>query len=191
MVQRRLQAFKTGGPMPTQKKIDTVADLRDRLLRATIVVSADYRGLSVKDMDQMRRRLRAGGLEVKVVKNTLLRLAAQEADRSALMGIVEGPTALALAYGDFIGAAKALTEYAQGAPPTFALRGAFLDGQGVSPADLGDLVRLPPRPVMLARLLGLLDAPLQELSLLLQSALSELPALIEARARQLESSQPP
>ena len=188
--------------MPTQKKIDTVADLRDRLLRATIVVSADYRGLSVKDMDQMRRRLRAAGLEVKVIKNTLLRLAAQEADRSALMGIVEGPTALALAYGDFIGAAKALTEYAQGAPPTFALRGAFLDGQVVSPADLGDLVRLPPRPVMLARflgqlqsplagLLGLLDAPLQELSLLLQSALSELPALIEARARQLESSQPP
>jgi len=188
--------------MPTQRKIDSVADLRDRIQRATLVVSADYRGLLVKEMDQLRRRLRAAGLEVKVVKNTLLRLAAQDAGQPDLVGIVEGPTALAFSYGDFIDAAKAITEYAQTAPPTFALRGGFLDGQVVSPADLRELVRLPPKPVLLAQilgqlqsplaaLLGLLDAPLRELSLLLQSALGELPGLIEARARQLESAQPP
>ena len=186
--------------MPTQRKIESVADLRDRIARATLVVSADYRGLLVKDMDQLRRRLRAAGIEVKVVKNTLLRLAAQDAGQPDLVRIVEGPTALAFSYGDFIEAAKAITEYAQGAPSTFALRGGYLDGQVVSPADLRELVRLPPRPVLLAQilgqlqsplagLLGLLDAPLQELSLLLQSALSELPGLIEARARQLEMSQ--
>lgn len=185
--------------MPTQKKIDTVADLRERLQRATIVVSADYRGLLVKEMEQLRRRLRSSGIEVRVIKNSLLRLAAQEADRPDLMRIVEGPTALALSYGDFMEAAKAITEYAQTAPPTFALRGAFLDGQLLSSSDLRDLTRIPPKPVILAQiagrlqsplagLLGLLDAPLQELSLLLHSALSELPGLIEARARQLEAS---
>ncbi len=186
--------------MPTQKKIDTVASLRERLQRASIVVSADYRGLTVKEMDQLRRRLRAGGVEVTVVKNTLLRLAAQEAGRPDLMRIVEGPTAVAFSYGDFIDAARVLAEYAQSAPPTFALRGAFLDGQLLSAADLRDLPRIPPKPVLLAQflgqlqsplagLLGLLDTPLRELSLLLQAALSELPGLIESRARQMEQSQ--
>lgn len=185
--------------MPTQKKIDTVADLKDRIQRATITIAADYRGLRVQEMDQLRRRLRAAGLELRVIKNTLLNLAAQEAGHPDLMRIVEGPTALALAYADAIEAAKALTEYAQTAPPTFALRGAYLDGQVVSAADLRDLVRLPARPVMLAQILGqlqgplaelvgLLDSPLNELSLLLQNALAELPGLIEARARQLEAT---
>jgi len=186
--------------MPTQKKIEAVADLRDRLERATMVVSSDFRGLTVKEMDQMRRRLRAGTMEVKVIKNTLFRLAAQQAGQPGLAGMVEGPTALAFVYGDPLEAAKALTEYAQSAPPSFVLRVAFLDGQFISLQDLRELVRLPPKPIMLAQLLGqlqsplagllgLLEAPLQELSLLLQSALSELPGLIVARARQLEESQ--
>lgn len=185
--------------MPTQKKIATVAELKERLERATLVVSADYRGLRVQEMDQVRRRLRAAGLELRVVKNTLLRLAAQEAGRPDVMRIVEGPTALALGYDDPVEAAKALMEAAQGAPPTFALRAAFLDGQVVSQADLRELVKLPPRSVMMAQLLGylqsplaemvgLLESPLQELSSLLQSALGELPGLLEARARQLEGA---
>ncbi len=185
--------------MPTQKKIDSVADLRDRLQRASLVAGADYRGLTVKEMDLLRRRLRAAGLEVKVIKNTLLRLAADEAGHPGVVRLAEGPTALAFSYGEIIEAAKALSEYAQGAPAGFTLRGAYLDGQVVSAEDLRELVGLPPRPVMLAQVLGqlqsplaaflgLLDAPLQELSLLLQAALSELPGLIEARARQLESA---
>ena len=186
--------------MPTQKKIDQVEDLKQRIERATITVSADYRGLRVQEMDQMRKRLRAASMEVKVVKNSLLRLAADQTGTPELMQIVEGPTALVIAYDDPIEAAKAITEYAQSAPPTFSLRGAFLDGRVVSAADLRDLVRLPPRPVMLARLAGqiqaplatlsgLLASPLRELTSLLQSALSELPSLLEARARQLEATQ--
>lgn len=185
--------------MPTQKKIQIVADLRKRLERATIAVSTEYRGLRVQEMEQIRRRLRAAGVELRVVKNTLLRLAAQEAGRPKLVQIVEGPTALALGYDDVVEAAKAIVEAAQSAPPAFALRSAFLDGQIVSQEELRELVKLPPRPVMIAQVLGhlqsplaglvgLLEGPLQELSLLLQSALSELPGLLEARARQLEGA---
>ena len=185
--------------MPTQKKIDQVQDLKQRMERATVLVSADYRGLRVQEMDQMRKRLRAASLEVKVVKNNLLRLAADQTGTPELMQIVEGPTALVIAYDDPIEAAKAITEYAQSAPPTFSLRGAFMDGRTVSAADLRDLVRLPPMPVMLAQLAGqlqaplatlsgLLQAPLRELTSLLQSALSELPGLIGARVRQLEEA---
>jgi len=184
--------------MPTQKKIDTVADLKDRIGRATLVASAEYRGLRVKEMDEMRRRLREGGIDIRVVKNTLLRLAATESGREDLMSIVEGPTALAMSYGDIIDAAKTLSAYAQGAPQGFAIRGGFMDGRVLSAQDLRDLVRIPPRPVLLAQFMGqlqsplagfvgLMDAPLRELSGLVQSMLSELPGLIEARAMQLEA----
>ena len=188
--------------MPTQKKIDQVEDLKRRMERATITVSANYRGLRVQEMDQMRKRLRAGSIEVKVVKNSLLRLAAGQTGAPELMQIVEGPTALVIAYDDPMEAAKAITEYAQSAPSTFSLRGALLDGHVVSAADLRDLVRLPPRPVMLAQLAGqiqaplatlsgLLQSPLRELTSLLQSVLSELPSLVDARVRQLEATGEP
>jgi len=184
--------------MPTQKKIDNVAKLKDQIERATLLASAEYRGLRVRDMQEMRRRLREGGFEVTVVKNTLLRLAAEQSGKPELMEIVEGPTALAISYGDMIEAAKALAGYATGAPQGFAVRGGYMDGHVLSGQDLKDLVRIPPKPVLLAQLLaqlqsplagfiGLLDAPLQELSLLLQSLLGELPGLIEARARQMEA----
>ncbi len=147
----------------------------------------------------MRRRLRASNVKVRVIKNSLLRQAADQAGIPDLMQIIEGPTALVLSYDDPTEAAKAVIEYARSAPPTFAIRGAFMDGQVVSADDLKSLVLLPPRPVMLAQFAGqlqsplatfagLLESPLQELSSLLQSALSALPGLIEARAKQLESA---
>ena len=185
--------------MPAQKKIDTVADLKQRIERATLLASAEYRGLRVKEMVEMRRRLREAGIEVKVIKNSLLRLAAEEAGQSNLLSIIEGPTALALSYGDVIDAAKALAGYAQGAPSAFAIRGGYMDGAALSAQDLRDLVRIPPRPVLLAQFMGqmqsplagfvgLLDAPLRELSGLVQALLSELPGLIEARVSQLEAA---
>jgi len=186
--------------MPTQRKIDLVEELKQIIGRASITVGADFRGLRVQEMDQMRRRQRASSVEVRVIKNSLLRRAADQAGIPDLMQIIEGPTALVLSYDDPTEAAKAVIEYARSAPPTFAIRGAFMDGQVVSADDLKALVLLPPRPVMLAQLagllqaplatfVGLLESPLQELSSLLQSALSELPSHIEARAKQLETAE--
>ncbi|HET9475857.1 MAG TPA: 50S ribosomal protein L10 [Dehalococcoidia bacterium] len=185
--------------MPTQKKIDAVADLKQRLERATIIVSTEYRGLRVKEMQDLRRKLREGGLEVKVVKNTLLKRAAEDAGDPDIIRIVEGPTALAIAYGDIIEASKAVAAYAQGAPATFAVRGGYLDGTVLTANDLRDIVKIPPRPVLIAQFMGqmqsplatfigLLDSPLQELTGLFQSLLSELPGLVEARAKQLEAA---
>jgi len=185
--------------MPTQKKIDTVADLKERIERATLLASADYRGLRVKEMVEMRRRLREAGLDVRVVKNTLLRLAANESGQPELLEIIEGPTALAVSFGDAIEAAKALAGYAQGAPAGFGLRGGFMDGRVLSAQDLRDLVRVPPKPVLLAQFMGqmqsplagfvgLMEAPLRELVGLMQSLLSELPGLVEARARQMQAA---
>lgn len=185
--------------MPTQKKIEAVEDLKERLEKATLIVSTEYRGLKVKEMQELRRKLREGGLEVKVVKNTLLKRAADEAGDPDLVRIIEGPTALAISYGDVVEAARALNAYAQGAPAGFNVRGGYMDGSVLSANDLKELVKIPPRPVLLAQFMGqmqsplagfvaLLDAPLHELTGLVRSLLSELPGLIEARARQLEAA---
>jgi len=184
--------------MPTEKKTESVADLKDRIERATLIASAEYRGLRVRELQELRRKLRDGGLDVKVVKNTLLKRAADEAGQPDLCNIVEGPTALAFSYGDVIEASKALTSALQGAPQGFGIRGGYMDGTMLTLDDLRDLVRIPPRPVLIATILGqlqsplagfigLLDAPLQELHGLTRSLLSELPGLIESRARQLEA----
>lgn len=185
--------------MPTKEKEQAVADLKDRLERATMVVSTEYRGLTVKEMTALRKKLREGGLDVKVVKNTLLKLAAEQAGREDVTKIVEGPTALAIAFGDVIEAAKAVTDYAGTAPAAFKLRGGYLDGAVLSANDLRDLTKIPPRPVLLAQFMGqmnsplqnfiaLMDGPLQELTQLFNSLLSELPGLVEARAKQLEAA---
>jgi large subunit ribosomal protein L10 len=184
--------------MPTQQKIEQVAEIKDRLQRATIVFGADYRGLSVKAMQDLRSKLREGGIEVRVVKNTLLRLAAEAAGKPEIFEIVEGPTALAISYDDIIQAAKAITEYAGQAPAGFKIAGGYLDGAVLTADGIRELTRIPPRPVLIAQFMGtiqgplanfvaLMDSPLQEFSGLTRALLQELPGLIEARARQLES----
>jgi large subunit ribosomal protein L10 len=155
--------------------------------------------MTVKEMQELRRKMREGGIELKVIKNTLLKIAADQAGKSEIMTVVDGPTALALAYDDIIEAARAVSAYAQAAPQAFAVQGGFLDGTTLTAKDLSELTKIPPKPVLLAQFMGqmqaplagfigLLDAPLQELTLLFQSLLSEFPGLIEARARQMESA---
>ena len=184
--------------MPTQHKIDQVADIKDRIERSTIVVATDYRGLTVQEMQVLRRKLREGGVELRVIKNSLLKLAAEAAGTPELYELAEGPTALAISYDDIVEAAKAIAEYAREAPAAFKVGGGYLDGTLLTADAVNDLTKIPPRPVLIAQFMAtiesplvnfvaLMDSPLQEFSQLLQALLQELPGLLEARARQLES----
>jgi len=186
--------------MPTQKKIETVAAIKDRLERAALVISTNYRGLNVKDMQELRSKLREGDLEVTVIKNSLLKLAADQSERSEFMEIVEGPTALVIAYEDIVTGAKAVMDYAKSAPPSFEIRGAFMDGQILTEKDVAALTKIPPKPVLIAQIAGglqapligivrLLESPIYELNALLRAMLSELPALLNARIAQLENEE--
>jgi large subunit ribosomal protein L10 len=184
--------------LPTQQKIAEVADLKERLERSTIVIGANYRGLTVKEMQNLRRRLREGGIEVRVVKNTLLKIAAEAAGKPEVATVADGPTAIAIAYEDIIEAAKAISDYAGQAPAAFKIYSGYVDGTIVNADGIKELTRIPPRPVLIAQFMGamqgplanfvaLMEAPLQEFNGLLTALLRELPGLIEARARQLES----
>ena len=175
--------------MPTQEKIDRVEELKERLERSTIAFGADYTRTSVNQMVQLRRAMRASGLDFTVVKNTLMYLAAEQAGRPQVKEIVQGPTVVAFGYDDPAAAAKALADYARANANTFSIRGAVLgDGEPMGPEGVNRLATLPPRPQMVAMLLAQMQAPMSRLVGALNGPLQNFDNVLRARMRQLESS---
>ena len=150
--------------MPTPAKIERVAELKDKLERCSIALTAGYAGISVNNMTDLRRRMREAGVEFVVVKNTLANLAADAAQVPQFRGIVEGPTAIAFGYDDPVDTARAVNEYIRATRSPLTVRGAVLtDGPTLAPAEVDRLASLPPRPQMLANLLGQIQSPIQRL----------------------------
>lgn len=176
--------------MPTEKKVATVKELRERIERATIVIAAEYRGLSVSEIAALRKTIRDAGVEMKVVKNRLFLRAAGEAQQPGLSELLEGPTAVLFGYEDVSASAKAVTEYQRTARNAFAVRRGMMDGQLLSAVEILDLASLPTRPVLLSQLAGLLQAPITRLAGLLNGSMQNLAGLLDARAKQLEETQP-
>lgn len=185
--------------MPAPKKLRIVEELTERLARATIAIGAAYQGLRVKEMSELRRQMRAKGVEVRVTKNTLLRLAATAAEKPEIGDLGEGPTVMVIGYGDAVEVAKAVTEYVQSAKNPFSPRRAFVEGRLLSARELGELATLPPRPILAGQIAGALRAPVwrlaqllsgalvQPTTQLLNSSLVQLQGLLDARSQQLEA----
>jgi len=171
--------------MPTAKKIEAVTELTDTLSRSTVVIGADYRGLSVADATALRRQLGDGGVEMHVVKNTLFWRAAEAAGKAGMSELADGPTALIIGFDDPIAPIKTVVEYQRTARNTFAARKAYLDGQVYLGTRLNDLATLPPREILLAEFAGSLQSPIMNLAYLLQATIQELAGLIDARAEQI------
>jgi large subunit ribosomal protein L10 len=185
--------------MPAPKKLQIVEELTERLARASIAIGAAYQGLRVAEMNELRRQLKAKGVEVRVTKNTLLRLAAAAADKPEIAELGEGPTVIVFGYGDAVEAAKAVSDYAQSAKNAFSIRRAFVEGRLLSPREVGELATLPPRPILAGQIAGALRSPVWRLAQLLAGALVQptgqllnsslihFQGLLEARSRQLEA----
>lgn len=174
--------------MPTKEKINRVEELKDRIERSTITFAADYSGISVNQMTELRRAMRSGGIEFTIVKNTLTYLAAEEAQRPQVKDIVQGPTALAFGYEDPVDAARVLAEYVRGVASPLVIRGAVMgDGPPMSPGEVNRLATLPPRPQMISTLIGQIQAPIVRLVGVLNGPLQNLDNVLHARIRQLES----
>jgi large subunit ribosomal protein L10 len=176
--------------LPTQEKIDRVQELKDKLERSTITVTTDYTGITVNEMTDLRSRMRSAGVEFTVVKNTLMYLASEEAQRPNVKEIVQGPTAVALGYDDPLDVAKAVSDYIRTSRSALAIRGAVMgDGPVMSAADVARLAALPPKPQLVANLLGQLQSPIQRLLGVLNGPLVNLDRLIQARITQLEQQE--
>ncbi|MEZ0284216.1 MAG: 50S ribosomal protein L10 [Thermoleophilia bacterium] len=168
--------------MRRDEKEQAIAALSERLAASDTVFAADYRGLTVKQMAELRGRLRDAETEFTVVKNTLARRAASATGRDALLAYLDGPTAIAWVGGDPAVAAKALNGYATEHPDALTVKGGLLDGADLASADVVRLARLPSREQLLGQLAGGIAAPLSGLA-------GSLSNLIGGLARSLASLQ--
>jgi large subunit ribosomal protein L10 len=143
-------------------KATAVADLKDKFSRAKAAFFADYKGLTVEQVNVLRKQLRPHDVQVKVVKNNLARLAVREAklgtQSEELIDTVVGPTMIAFAYGDPAAAAKVMQKFVEG-NEVFNLKDSLLSAQRLSTKQVEELSKLPSREVLLAKLLGSLNAP--------------------------------
>ena len=174
--------------MHRSEKERILGELTERLKSSETVIVADYRGLTMTDIDALRGQLLEHGARFSVVKNTLGRIAAKEAGNDGLLTLLEGPTAIAFleADGDMVAVAKALSDAAR-TTRILTIRGGVLQGKIISGDDVGELAKLPPLDMLRGQVMGAIIAPLTQLIGLVSAPLTNLVGLIDARIEQLEA----
>jgi large subunit ribosomal protein L10 len=173
--------------MLRQDKERIVGELAERLKSSPNLLIADYRGLTMPEIDELRTKLLETGARFSVVKNTLTRRAAEQAGVQALLELIDGPTAIAFidADGDPAAAAKVLNDTAR-AHDVLVIRGGLLEGDTVGDAEVKRLATLPPTDVLRAQLAGAVAAPLTTIVGLFTAPLRDLVNVLDARIKQLE-----
>jgi large subunit ribosomal protein L10 len=169
-----------------ENKEQIVRDLTERLRSSDTLLVADYRGLTMPQIDALRSRLLESGARFTVVKNTLTRRAAEAAGADALLTLLEGPSAIAFleADGDMVAAAKALADMARESR-VLEIRGGILQGRTMSAAEVESLATLPPTDVLRGQVLAAIIGPITALHGLVSAPLQNLHGLIDARIEQL------
>jgi large subunit ribosomal protein L10 len=167
--------------MPTDVKRAAVAEIKDKIDRAESVVFADYRGLSVADMQELRRNLRSAGIEFKVVKNTLTQLAVKDLEIEELMALLEGPTAAAFGAEDAIAPAKLLNDYARKSG-ILKLKGMLFEGSFYDADGTKALAILPSKEVLIAKLLGTMNAPITAFARVINAPIAAFARALQAVA---------
>jgi large subunit ribosomal protein L10 len=177
--------------MQKEDKERVVAELTEKLRTAETLFVADYRGLTMPQIDSLRGKLIENGARLSVVKNTLTRRAAEAAGSDALLALLEGPSAIAFieADGDMVAVAKALADSAR-ETKVLEIRGGVMQGREISASDVEELAKLPPLDVLRGQVLGAIVAPLSAIAALVNAPLQNLYGLIDARIDQLQANQP-
>ena len=177
--------------MKKDDKERLVAELTERLRTTETLLVADYRGLTMPQIDELRTKLLEHGARFAVVKNTLTRRAAEAAGNDTLLALLEGPTAIAFleSGGDPVAVAKALVDAAR-ETRVLEVRGGLLEGRPVEPSEIESLAKLPPLDVLRGQVLGAITAPLTAIIGLFTAPLQDLYGLLDARIEQLGEEQP-
>jgi large subunit ribosomal protein L10 len=177
--------------MLKSEKERVVEQLAERLRSTDTLMVADYRGLTMPQIDELRGRLLEAGARFTVVKNTLTKRAAEQAGTTSVLELIEGPTAIAFleADGDPVAVAKVLAETAR-AHDVLVIRGGLLEGDLVGDAEIKRLATLPAADVLRAQLVGAVAGPLTTVVGLFTAPLRDLVGVLEARIRQLEEEGP-
>ena len=176
--------------MLKKDKEQVVAQLAERLRASETLILADYRGLSVTELDDVRTKLLEHGARFSVVKNTLTKRAAEDAGLETLVALLDGPTAIAfVGDGDMAAVAKTLNDTAR-RTRILEIKGGILQGAPMDAAQVVELASLPPTDVLRGQVLGAIVGPLNEIVGLFAAPLQNLVGLLDARVEQLESAEP-
>ncbi len=172
--------------MLRENKEQIVADLTERLKATDTLIVADYRGLTMKEIDALRGELLQHGARFTVVKNSLTRRAAEAAGADVVLTLLDGPTAIAFldSDGDPVAVAKAFADTAR-TTKVLTVRGGILEGQAMSGEAVEELAKLPPADVLRGQVLGAIAAPLYGIVGLFTAPLQDLHGLLTARIEQL------
>jgi large subunit ribosomal protein L10 len=171
--------------MLRKTKEQVVADLAERLRASDTLILADYRGLSVGELDDVRTQILAHGARFSVVKNTLTKRAAEEAGLESLTALLDGPTAIAfVGDGDMVAVAKTLNETAR-RTKILSIKGGILQGAPLAAEQVVELASLPPADVLQGQVLGAIVGPLTSIVGLFAAPLQNLVGLLDARVDQL------
>ena len=175
--------------MARADKTATVAELANELRGSTAVVLTEYRGLSVKQLTELRRAL-GGNASYAVVKNTLTKIAAKEAGIEGIDDHLVGPSAIAFVKGDPVDAAKGLRDFAR-IHPVLVIKGGVLDGKLISADEISKLADLESREVLLAKMAGAMKASLVNAVSLFNAPLSKTARLVEALRQKVDADTTP
>jgi large subunit ribosomal protein L10 len=178
--------------MLRSQKERLVEELAERLRSSQSLIAVDYRGLTMKEIDDLRTKLLEHGARFSVVKNTLTRRAAEAAGTESVLALLEGPTAIAFleSDGDPVAVAKALADAAR-TTRILTIRGGVLDGKSISDEEVRNLATLPAADVLRAQLVGALAGPMTTVVGLFAAPLRDLVGVLQARIDQLEEQGEP
>ncbi|MBM7853816.1 large subunit ribosomal protein L10 [Desulfohalotomaculum tongense] len=167
--------------MPTrQEKEQMVAELKEKMEKAQVVILADYHGITVDKITELRSQLRKAGCELKVAKNTLTKIAAKELGIEGLDSYLVGPTVLTFGYQDPAAAAKILSKFAKEIKEGLDIKVGVLEGAVVDKGQIKELANLPSREELLAKVVGGMQAPLYGFAGVLAANLRNLVYVLEA-----------
>lgn len=177
--------------MPTAAKLEKIEELTEKLGRATVAILVQTQGLSVKDMTELRAKMRAAKVEFQVAKNTLLRIATERNEMTELdTNIFHGQTSIALGYDDEVAAAKAVSDYLRNSKVAI-LKSGILGGRALTAEQVEALAKLPGGKTQAkAEVVGVTQGPLATTYSLLTAPLRDLSYVLQARADQLSGDKP-
>lgn len=172
--------------MARPEKVEQVELLTGKLKNAKAAVLTDYRGLTVSQLQDLRGRLRSQDVEYRIVKNTLARRAAVEVGHEEFQDLLKGPVAIAFGYGELGVPARVLGDFARQIRLRLDIVGGLIEGRVMGPEQVRQIADLPPRDVLLARLLATLQSPVAQLVATMEAPLQQLVGLLEAYREKLE-----
>jgi large subunit ribosomal protein L10 len=171
-----------------EKKAQIIDDLQQEFSDCSIGILTDYRGLSMSQMTALRRKLQESGGAYRVVKNTLARFAAERSGRPELAGAFEGPVAVALGRGEVTETARVVADYIRTSDADLAIKAGFMADRILTAQEVNSIATLPSREVLLAKVVGGMQAPIWGLVNCLASPLRGLTGVLQARIEQLEGA---